>query len=353
MGGKVRMKKSKKLWVSVGILFGVLLLGLGVGAFYVNHLLDSSLDQMVTTESVTKEEVGVSEEVINKEEESKVINIAVFGLDKNGNGTDGRSDAMKVLSLDTKNNLAKVTSFQRDTLIYIPGDIQDFDKLNHPYAYGGAKLAMQTINYNFDLDLTRYVSFNFDAIEKIIDVIGGIELEVKDYEVSHANGYIQSASNKLTKSGVQHLNGAQAMGYMRIRYADSDYVRMDRQTNVMKAIFTQLKTVSYPNLLTLLNDCLPYLETNLTKDEMISLGMDALKVDLGNIEQYQVPSNGYSDINHSVSYKGYSPLYVVNSYQTLVKELHQNIYGDKDYQPSSTVLETEAAIYEKFGYVEK
>ena len=316
------------------------------GAFvYANYLLDSTIDQMVTTESVTKEEVNVTEEVIQKEEETKVINIAVFGLDRNGNGTDGRSDAMKVLSLDTKNNVAKVTSFQRDTLIYIPGDVQDFDKLNHPYAYGGAKLAMQTINYNFDLDLTRYVSFNFDAIEKIVDAVGGVEIEVQSKEISSIPG--------VTRSGLQHLTGSQALSYMRIRYADSDYVRMERQTNVMKAIFAQLKSISYTQLLNLLNECLPYVETNLTKDEIISLGLDALKVDLSNIEQYQVPSQGYSDINHSVSYKGYSPLYVMDSYQDLVKELHQNIYGDADYQPSSTVLETEAAIYEKFGYVEK
>ena len=343
----------KKIGITLGIILGILVLGIGAGAFYVNHLLDSTMNQIVTTDSVTKEEVGVAEEVIQKEEETKVMNIAVFGLDRNGNGSDGRSDAMKVLSLDTKHNIAKVTSFQRDTLIYIPGDIQDFDKLNHPYAYGGAKLAMQTINYNFDLDLTRYVSFNFDAIEKIIDTSGGIELEILSKEVSYMNGYISSSENKITSAGLQHLNGAQAMGYMRIRYADSDYVRMDRQTNVMKAIFTQLKSVSYTQLLNLLNECLPYVETNLTKDEIISLGMDALKVDLSNIEQYQVPSQGYADINHSVSYKGYSPLYVMNSYQDLVKELHQNIYGEADYQPSATVLETEAAIYEKFGYTQK
>lgn len=339
------MKKSKKLWISLGVFLGILVVGIGAGAFYVNHLLDSTLNQMVTTETVTKEEVDVAEEVIQKEEETQVINIAVFGLDRNGNGTDGRSDAMKVLSLDTKNNVAKVTSFQRDTLIYIPGDVQDFDKLNHPYAYGGAKLAMQTINYNFDLDLTRYVSLNFDAIEKIVDAVGGVEIEVQSKEISSIPG--------VTRSGLQHLTGSQALSYMRIRYADSDYVRMERQTNVMKAIFAQLKSISYTQLLNLLNECLPYVETNLTKDEIISLGLDALKVDLSNIEQYQVPSQGYSDINHSVSYKGYSPLYVMNSYQDLVKELHQNIYSDVDYQPSSTVLETEAAIYEKFGYVEK
>lgn len=351
--GKIRMNNYKKLWILLGIIFSILVIGLSVGALYFNYLLDSTLNQMVTTDSVTKEEVGVSESVIQKEEETKVINIAVFGLDRNGNGTDGRSDAMKVLSLDTKRNIAKVTSFQRDTLIYIPGDIQDFDKLNHPYAYGGAKLAMQTLNYNFDLDLTRYVSFNFDAIEKIVDAIGGIELEIQSKEVSHMNSYISDSGNKIDRAGVHHLNGAQAMGYMRIRYADSDYVRMERQTKVMKAIFAQLKSVSYTQLLNLLNECLPYVETNLTKDEIISLGLDALKVDLSNIEQYQVPSQGYSDINHSVSYKGYSPLYVMNSYQDLVKELHQNIYGDENYHPSSTVLETEAAIYKKFGYTNK
>ena len=80
--------------------------------------------------------------------------------------------------------------------------------------------------------------------------------------------------------------------------------------------------------------------------------MEALKVDFNQIEQYQIPQNGYEDINHSVSYKGYSPLYVLDSYETVVKQLHEGIYGDSNYEPSTTVLELEASIYEKFGYVE-
>ena len=287
------MKKDKKVWIILGWIFGILLVGVGVGAFAINHFIDLTLGQMVMTETIEKEQVSVAEEVSDKEEATKVINIAVFGLDQNGNGSDGRSDAMKVLSLDTKNNHAKVGSFQRDTLIYIPGEIQDFDKLNHPYAYGGAKLTMQTLNYNFDLDLTRYVTFNFDAIEKIIDLIDGADIEVRSSEVSGIPG--------VTQSGLQHLSGSQALSYMRIRKVDNDYERMNRQTNVMKAILSKLKAVSYPQLLELLNSTLPYLETNLSKDDIISLGMDALKVDLGNIEQYQVPSNGYEDINHRTS----------------------------------------------------
>ncbi|MBP3904794.1 MULTISPECIES: LCP family protein [Turicibacter] len=336
----------KKFGITLAIILSILTVLIGGGFIFANYVVNSTLDQMVMTESITKEEAGITEQIIQKEEESKVVNIAVFGLDQNGDGSDGRSDAMKVLSLDTENKRAAVTSLQRDTLIYIPAEIQDFDKLNHAYAYGGAKLAMQTINYNFDLDLTRYVSFNFDAIEKIVDIVGGVEIDVKESEVPYARDQIKSA-------GLQNLNGAQAMAYMRIRYADSDYVRMERQTTVMKAIFAKMKQTPYTQLLTLLNETLPYIETNLSKDEIINLGLDALKIDLANIEQYQIPTNGYSDINHSVSYKGYSPLYVMNSYQTIVKELHQNIYGDENYQPSDTVLQTETAIYEKFGYTNK
>lgn len=331
--------------VGMGILYtilGILVVGIVGSALYVNHLLDSTIETMVTTEVIQKEDAEIDETVIEKEEVSKVINVAVFGLDQNGDGSDGRSDAMKVLSLDQKNNMAKVSSFQRDTLIYIPGDIQDFDKLNHAYAYGGAKLAMQTINYNFDLDVTRYVTFNFDAIEKIVDTLGGVEIEVQEKELIYATD--------IPHAGVQTLSGSQALSYMRIRYADSDYVRMQRQTNVMKAIFVKLKSASYTQLLELLNETLPYIETNLTKNEIINLGLEALKVDIFNIEQYQVPTNGYEDINHSVSYKGYSPLYVMESYQELVKQVHLNIYGDSDYTPSDTVQKMEHAIYEMFDY---
>lgn len=341
INGGERMKRFKVL----GGILGVIVVLIGGGLIWGNYMIDSTLDKMVTTEKVKKEEAEINETLLTKEEESQVINVAIFGIDKNGDQTDGRSDAMKIVSLDAKHNTAKITSIQRDTLIYIPGNKQDFEKLNHAYVYGGATLAMQTINYNFDLDLTRYVSFNFEAIEHVIDAMGGIELEIKDYEVP----YIADVS----KSGLQQLNGPQALEYMRIRHADSDYVRMDRQTNVMKAMFNKLTALGYGDLLALLNDCLPYIETNITKSEILSMGMQALKIDLENIQTYQIPSGGYDDINHTVSYNGYSPLYVMNSYQGMVKELHKNIYGDQSYEPSQTVKDLEAQIYEKFGYVNK
>lgn len=337
---------KKKILISVLIIMiGIPIIGFSAGALFVNYIINSSYDQMVTTDKVGKDELSVTDQVLNREEETQVINIALFGVDQNEDQSAGRSDAMKIISLDGKNNTAKITSIQRDTLIYIPGDIQDFDKLNHAYAYGGANLAIQTLNYNFDLDLNRYVSFNYDAIEKIIDAIGGVYIEVLEKEVPHITG--------VSSSGWQRLNGAQAMGYMRVRYADSDYVRMERQTNVIKAVFSEINSLSYTELLSLLNECLPYIETNISKDEIIKLGLQALKVDFGNIEQYQIPKNGYDDINQIVSYKGYSPLYVMNSYQEMVQQLHQGIYGKDGYEPSAIVKDTEDKIYDTFNYIEK
>lgn len=335
------MKKNKILWSIIGFLVFLI----GGGYVVVNYYIDSMIDSMVVAEKIDREEAQINENVIKKEEESKVINIAIFGVDKNGDQTNGRSDAMKVVSLDFENNKANITSIQRDTLIYIPGVKQDYEKLNHAYVYGGADLAMQTINYNFDLDLTRYVTFDFEGVLSVINNIGGIELEIKDYEVPYISN--------ISKSGYQHLTGEQALAYMRIRYADSDYVRMNRQTNVMKAMFSKISSLSYGELLSLLNESLPYVETNLSKEDILSLGMQALKIDLKNIENYQIPSGGYEDINHSVSYNGYSPLYVMNSYQQMVKELHKGIYGAEDYEPSQTIKDLESEIYQKFGYISK
>ena len=257
------------------------------------------------------------------------------------------------------NKKVKITSFQRDTLIYIPEPENDFDKLNHAYWYGKAPLTLKTLNYNFDLDITRYVAFNFDAIEHIIDTIDGIELDVHGNELKVTNDYIKSLNSAssndvdapyLTKGGLQKLSGRQSMAYMRNRYVGDDFDRMNRQNKVVEAMIDKVMNQSYTELLGLLDACLPYVETNLTMNEMISFGTKVLTFDLKNIEQTQIPAS--DNKNKTVSYKGYNPLYVMNSYQDLVRDVHAFIYNDTEYQPSQTVIETEAAIYETFGRVE-
>ena len=349
------MSKKKVLGIVISLMIIVFILVIGGGIFAANHFYS----KVETTESLKPEEVGVIEELVQKEEESNIVNIAVLGIDRDGDGSNGRSDAIKVISLDMNNKKVKLTSFQRDTLIYIPEPENDFDKLNHAYWYGGAPLTLKTLNYNFDLDITRYIAFNFDAIEHIIDTIDGIELDVHENELKVTNDYIQHLNSLsgtdedapyLTTGGLQTLSGRQAMAYMRNRYVGDDFDRMNRQNKVMEAMIDKVMNQSYTELLGLLDACLPYVETNLTMNEMINFGTKVLTFDLKNIEQTQIPAS--DNKNKTVSYKGYSPLYVMNSYQDLVRDVHAFIYNDTEYQPSQTVIETEAAIYETFGRVE-
>lgn len=349
------MSKKKVVSILIGLLVTVLVLVIGGGIFAANYYYS----KLETTESLTPEDVRVTEELVKKEKESNIVNIALLGIDQNGDGSDGRSDAMKVVSLDFTNKVIKMTSFQRDTLIYIPDPMNDFDKLNHPYAYGKAPLTLKTLNYNFDLDITRYVAFNFDAIEEIIDIMGGVDIDIKSSEINVTNDYIDHLNSLhtgdtdapyITKGGFQTLSGRQAMAYMRNRYVGSDFTRMERQSTVIQALVDKATTLSYSELLSLLDACLPYVETNLTLNEIIDYGTKALNFDLSQIEQLQIPNA--NNTHKSISYKGYSPLYVMNSYQDLVKELHAFIYNDTQYEPSQTVIETEASIYETFGKVE-
>ena len=338
------------------VVIVLLLLIVGGGVFAAKYYYS----KLNITDSLNHQDVAVDESLLLKEQESNVINIAILGIDRDGDGSNGRSDAMKLISLDMTNKTVKLSSFQRDTLIYIPDPENDFDKLNHAYWYGGAPLTLKTLNYNFDLDITRYIAFNFDAIETIIDAIGGIELDVHPEEKKVTNDYIRSLNAEssddidtpeLTESGLQPLSGRQAMAYMRNRYAeDGDFGRMERQSKVIEAMIAKVNNLSYFELMGLAEDCLPYVETNLTLQEILDLGSKVLSFDLKNIEQVQFPA---SDNEHNtVSYKGYEPLYVMKSYQDLVKSIHEFIYNDTQYQPSQTVIDTEAAIYDAFGRVE-
>ena len=347
------MRKKVVLWISIPAIFIFLLVGGGV--FAARHFYS----KINTTDQLVHDEVAVNDVVLNREQDLNVVNIALLGIDQDGDGSNGRSDAIKMISLDMNHKKIKMTSFQRDTLIYLPDPENDFDKLNHAYWYGGAPLTLKTLNYNFDLDLTRYVAFNFDAIEKIIDVIDGIELDVHENELKVTNDYIKSlnaASSTdedapyLTEGGLQLLSGRQTMAYMRNRYVGTDFTRMERQNKVIEAVISKVKQQSYTELLALLETCLPYVETNLTMAEMINFGTKVLSFDLDQIEQLQIPAEG--NLHKTVSYKGYSPLEVMNSYQELVRELHAFIYDDTQYQPSQTVIETEALIYDTFGQVE-
>ncbi len=336
--------RTKKVLI---VVLSVLLLLIGGGYIGVNFYLDSLLDKLDTesAESISIEQAEISIEVLEKQKERKVVNIALFGADNDGApglyGTEDRSDAMKIVSLDYDSKEIKITSVERDVVAYFPGNYQGYGHYNWAYWYGGPTLAIQTLNYNLDLDITRYATFSFDALRRLVDLIGGIQIELSGAEYNVLSSYSLSYEGE----GVYTLYGNAALAYCRIRKIDSDFSRMDRQNNAIKAVVSKLKDQSIPDLMNIVAEMMPFISTNLSKQEIKSYLVAVLGFDLGNIKTYKAPEGEYNDICRCPGMGGY----LVRSYSNMVRQVHAFIYEDTNYEPSQTVMENEKRTYEIYG----
>lgn len=333
--GEKSMKKRK---IVLTFILALLTVPVAAGAIYVNFILDKV--------TVKDDEFDKSFDLnVNTNlENSDIKNIALFGVDcRTANYKGCRSDVMMVVSYDQKNNNVTVTSLVRDTYVEI-GD-RGFDKMNHAYAFGGPELAIQTINKTFDLDIEDYVTVDFWTVEKIIDAIGGVEIDVSSQEMEHLNNYIVelnnlspngTKTNLISSNGLQQLNGRQAVAYMRIRYVgDGDFERMQRQREVMQVALDGLKTLSLTNMLSLANDMLSDVKTNLGKSEIISLITGVMTNGIPTMDQYQLPTRdgGVGTMINGIYY------FVPNTLLENVETFHQKIYGEEKYQPSKVIMD--------------
>ncbi|GAA0083730.1 LCP family protein [Clostridium sp. CTA-7] len=257
---KRKMSKNKKvvLW-TLGVLLFLLLGLIGGGYWYANIMLNKVEKVEINTNS---EELGIKPEV---EEKSKEIrNIALFGIDA-PEGDVGRSDSIMILTLDSVHNKLKLTSIMRDSYVNIPG--RGLDKINHAYAFGGPELAVRTLNENFDLNIKEFMAVDFTSLPTIIDNLGGVNINIIPEEISHIPG--------VTSAGNQVLNGKQALAYSRIRYASGgDYKRTERQRTVVDAIFNKLKDTTLTEYPALVSEFLPFVKTNMSPNEILTLGKD-------------------------------------------------------------------------------
>ncbi|HAR86295.1 MAG TPA: LytR family transcriptional regulator [Clostridium sp.] len=243
-----------------------------------------------------------------------VVNIAFFGLDEKVDDIQ-RSDAIMIGTLDPINNKIKITSFMRDSYVDIPD--YGYDKLNHAYAYGGAPLAIRTLNENFGLNIEDFVSVNFSSLPQIIDILGGITIDITEEEISHIPG--------VSSTGPTLLTGKQALAYSRIRYASGDdYERTHRHRNVMSAVFTKALNAppkSYPNIL---NNILPLVQTNLSSGDFVSLATKVVGLGSGNLEQERFPrdGDGTGDMSTGIYYLKFD-------IETVKKQMRDYIFNDK------------------------
>ena len=343
---KKQRNKTKTLLLIVGVLI-TLIVGLVLSG---NLYIDSLLNKTIRSRKLTDEDAMINQEVLDQVKNHHIVNIALFGADNKeiaqwNNYEMERSDATKIISLDFDAKKIKITSLQRDTLIWIPEPYNDYDKLNHAHWRGGPELAVKMLNYNFDLDITQYVGFSFEALETLVDLVDGIDITLSDGLLA-----TQVVELGATRDGnIFHFNGKQALGYCRLRKLDDDFHRMDRQNEVILKIVEKLSKKNLIELMDIVNEMLPYVETNLTNNEIKNYVSSLLSFDLKHLDQFQIPSKGMNSIEKVIEYNGFSPIYMMENYEDLAKELHWNIYEDEDYQPSSTIVQLEQNIQERFG----
>ena len=157
-----------------------------------------------------------------------ITNILLLGIDSRDPKSDvGRSDSIMILTIDEKNDKLKVTSIMRDSLVSIDGHGQE--KINHAHAYGGALLSLKTVNQNYNMNIMNYIKVDFFGMAKLIDYVGGVEIDVSASEVPLINSYGTEVAIiektqivPVVKAGPQNLSGSQAVAYSRIRYVGRD-----------------------------------------------------------------------------------------------------------------------------------
>lgn len=198
------------------------------------------------------------------------INIALFGLDTRADKFSGNSDTIMILSINTKSNEMKLTSIMRD--LYVP--IYDANnnnkgnaKINSAYLIGGPAAAINTIQNYFNIKIDHYAVINFSGMKSVIDILGGVDIEIKEKEVKYMY------SENIKSAGKYHLAGWEALNYMRIRYADNDRYRTLRQGNVLQALMDKFKSASWTQLLQLLNECAQYVKTDMDIGTMTNVAL--------------------------------------------------------------------------------
>ena len=218
-----------------------------------------------------------------------VKNILLLGVDARPKqeSETSRADSMMIVSIDMKHKCIKMVSFLRDSWVYIPAKDGE-QRLNAASTYDGYKGISDTIEYNFGIKLDGYIVTDFEMFKAMVDSIGGVEIEVTEKEAKEVTKHKKRYGNVKLESGKQTLTGEQALAYSRIRKIDTDFMRAKRQRTVITSILGKVKKNPY-KLYSLAKNSAPYLETNLTKSQLIRIAASALPCLGGDMPQARVP----------------------------------------------------------------
>lgn len=368
--GRRPQKQKSKTGKVVLIIFEILLLvALGIALYFILNTTKAGKIELPEEDIIINEEVKAKLQAqasaSNKGSGDTANmtgyrNIALFGVDSREGALtkNTRSDTIMVASINMETGDCKLISVFRDTYLNLSND--SYNKCNAAYAKGGPMQAINMLNMNLDLDITDFVTIGFEGLIDVIDAVGGVEINVTEAEIKHLNNYqismvgkssdgINFTANEGTdyipvkSPGMQTLNGLQATAYCRIRYVGDDFQRAERQRTVIKAIMDKAKA-NPGKLAGIAESVFDEVYTSLDLSEILDI--------LSNITKYQIVDEmGFPDADMraggTIGNKGSCivPLTLENN----VILLHEFMFGEKNYEPSSTVKTCSQQIINETG----
>lgn len=222
-----------------------------------------------------------------------VKNILLLGVDARADEDSeaSRADSMMLISLDKKNNCIKMTSFLRDSWVYIPCK-DKYQRLNAACTYGGYSAVVDTIEYNYHVDIDGYVVADFEMFKVMVDSIGGVEVEVTEEEANEVTNHPGRYGDVVLEAGTHTLTGEQALAYCRIRKIDTDWKRTERQRTVIEAIINGVVSSGPITAYKMVSSVVEYVQTDLTKSEIRSIAFSSLSCLSGGFQQASCPFDG-------------------------------------------------------------
>ncbi len=345
------MSRKKKSWSTtkkvVLSLVMVLVILIGTVLGFYKH---------IKNKIYVKKEPSISNNDSEFKEVEGITNVLLIGVDARDLDEPCRSDSMIIATLDNNNKKVKLTSLFRDTLVDIPGHGEA--KLNAAYMLGGPELLMKTVKETYNVSIDKYIIINFWGFETIVDYIGGIDVDVKDYQLEELNKYIGESTGgndcPVEKAGIQTLNGKQALSYARIRYNVGDeYERTDRQREVIFKVMEKLQNTKPSKYLGIMNTMLEYIKTNIDPLEALNMAYTIYKFPSLDVEQLQIPLVALSETRN---YKELGSVFLMDRLQNasiLYNFIYENKYPNEEefnYDSLKTELQKYAnqeSVYNK------
>lgn len=362
-------RKPVPRWAKVlaGVAAAVVVL-VGAGVLYVNGKLDllrysdGTISQMGTIDASEDQDLDGTGLVHNTDEmempegspfaDEDVLNILLIGTDERTeavndadafthlnqlDGTedttefseDARADTLILVSLDIRDHIIRLVSIERGTgvPILLDGYEGEYDWITHTFRYGGAKLAMDTVEDCFNIQVDHYVRVNFNSFVQIVDAVGGVDINITELEAKALNWEVPSNSMLIVNKvdpGLNHFDGYTALQYARLRKIDNDWKRIERQRTVIQAVLDQVKNASVVELDNLLNTVLPLVQTNFTKSEIAALLVQLPGFLGAEVQQLSMPLQGTYGVRTGMDDRlMYDPDWAVN-----IKALQDFLYND-------------------------